>query len=372
MIFNGPNPDKAEISNLFDEFLTCSQPLTDSISGWSPQSPESSSSISPSLSPEASPPPEPFPFITGIHSRISIPQPFKPTVPKRKIVQTEQPLKRTAAKKAKKEPAVPLVPPEGASEADIDMCKKARRRKQNRDAAQTSREKKKRYLQGLEQQVCDLKKENQRLMELLEASQRENRVLKGEPADPPAAAGGSMFLPPLDPSAATPTLQEAKPEQPIVKKETPVATEKAKMNITVKTEPSTTFESAVFSLPQQPEVVLCLVTLFPILLLLLLALESTVRLASMEMQSSPPSSPQYRQAPHASPCPSPPRQPSIYRTSSSTCPPSPSRAMKPPSAEVQQCRLPTKFRSGSHLFSDHMTRPPPLVPIHLSLVAGAA
>lgn len=249
MIFNGPNPDKAEISNLFDEFLTCSQPLTDSISGWSPQSPESSSSISPSLSPEASPPPEPFPFITGIHSRISIPQPFKPTVPKRKIVQTEQPLKRTAAKKAKKEPAVPLVPPEGASEADIDMCKKARRRKQNRDAAQTSREKKKRYLQGLEQQVCDLKKENQRLMELLEASQRENRVLKGEPADPPAAAGGSMFLPPLDPSAATPTLQEAKPEQPIVKKETPVATEKAKMNITVKTEPSTTFESAAGSGP---------------------------------------------------------------------------------------------------------------------------
>lgn len=121
---------------------------------------------------------------------------------------------------------------------DVSADKKEKRRKQNRMAAQTSREKKKRYLVGLEEQVQELTAKNQELqarINLLEAYNRQghNFAVQAEPLQ--IAAAHTPFL-------TIPKIEKREPFCPYTS-----------------TTGTTTFESAVFSPPQQPEVMVLLV-----------------------------------------------------------------------------------------------------------------
>ena len=122
---------------------------------------------------------------------------------------------------------------DSGSEGSLDACKVARRRKQNRVAAQTSREKKKKYLNGLEQKVQDLTFQNQQIHAQLQAALAENRRLRNLPED--GSKPEKFASPPLLECSAddTPTQISVKAEKTI-----------------------TTFESAVFKFSQPSEVVM--------------------------------------------------------------------------------------------------------------------
>jgi len=91
------------------------------------------------------------------------------------------------------------------SDSNPDTSKKARRRRQNRVAAQTSREKKKRYLTNLETQVSELNQKNSDLLAQLQAAQEENKRLRGQGNQAPTP------LPVLEP----PVLEQAFPASEI-------------------------------------------------------------------------------------------------------------------------------------------------------------
>lgn len=165
-----PCATKSEIGALFDEFMSRSQPLADLSS---PSSPSSVGSISPARGP--CPIGNPLlNFAPPAHTAAAVPSPFQPTLPKRKLSSSAP---ASTNKKAK------TVKPAEEDMDDALKSKKARRRKQNRVAAQTSREKKKRYLSGLEQKVSDLQSLNKDLMAKLEAAQKENQRLKASHND---------------------------------------------------------------------------------------------------------------------------------------------------------------------------------------------
>lgn len=96
---------------------------------------------------------------------------------------------------------------EGADGADVS--KKARRRKQNRVAAQTSREKKKKYLTNLENQVNCLNQQNMDLQAQLLALQEENRRLKegSSPSDMPSLITSIVKAEPQSESYSMPALK---------------------------------------------------------------------------------------------------------------------------------------------------------------------
>jgi regulator of replication initiation timing len=119
------------------------------------------------------------------------------------------------------------------SGSDSVDLKVARRRKQNRVAAQTSREKKKKYLNGLESQVQDLSDQNQKLQAQLQAALEENKRLRK------AQEGNHNHLSFVKSGPMLPLESQAQPRN-------------------LKTEVITTLESAVFVFPQPSEVVMTL------------------------------------------------------------------------------------------------------------------
>jgi len=187
-------------------------------------------------------------------------------------------------------------------------------------AAQTSREKKKKYLNGLEETVSKLQKKNDSLMAQLRVAQAENDALR-------AAQGGDLtcksapVLPLKTPVVTAPSLPPL---------EAPSLASSTGMNfspITVKTEPSLgsgtqtpliAFESAEFYYRQQLEVIRA------VMIFLLSAWTWTFSLLLLLL--SPPASPS-RRTPSPAPSPSTlaPRKISILSAesplpSSKTCP----------------------------------------------------
>jgi len=144
---------------------------------------------------------------------------------------------------------------ESTDSEDANSSKKARRRKQNRVAAQTSREKKKRYLTGLELQVQQLTEQNKNLQSRLQSLEHENRRLLDD-SKPKLETYQAFDLPSDLPS---PPLSKAF-DLPCPLSKTFSDDTMLTCAISTKKEP-TIFESAVFSFPQQSEMVALFVLL---------------------------------------------------------------------------------------------------------------
>lgn len=231
-----PCAPKAQIGALFSEFLSLSEPCSDLILS------DSSDTII------TSNPSSPLPLMLSVQSpsyqttatdlRFDRPKP----PPKRKVGGSpDMGLKK---KRVKKDDAVV----EQAC-ADVDASKKARRRKQNRVAAQTSREKKKKYLTNLEDKVHALTQQNQDLQAQLQAMQEENMRLKQaqamEKTEDVIQGVDSIITDAVVKTESVDSCFSTDPEQ-------------------TWQQSATTCETAVFSFPQQSEVVAlsCLVCLW--------------------------------------------------------------------------------------------------------------
>lgn len=232
MIKERPCASKVEIGALFDEFLSLNQPYSDVIvnsSQWSHQPQRAYPQIPQDLTLKSdivsSAPSSPDSSACIASSPVLRAQEFCPSSPDSFNKSTKRKSTSTDDSKRKKKSR------SDDNDSDcVDANKKARRRKQNRVAAQTSREKKKRYLTGLESKVQELSDQNLQLQAQLKAALAENvRLKQGHPQSTPAYVPSFVVkAPPLEPEATLTT--------------------------TVKKESAIAFESAVFYFPQPSEV----------------------------------------------------------------------------------------------------------------------
>lgn len=190
--------------------------------------------------------------------------------PKRKSPQAA--VTKATTKRAKKED-------QEATGDDPELCKKARRRKQNRVAAQTSREKKKKYLSGLEQKVQELTDQNAALLAKLKEAQEENLRLRENKWD------GDEVQPSL---AVEPSLSNTKQPSGVKLEEFSYIGDLKPPSATKKQ--AIIFESAVFALPQQTEMMALSLVLQVQFLLQLMAVLPWI-LLKLTQQSRQPSLP---------------------------------------------------------------------------------
>jgi len=191
---------KQEVEKVFDHFLDLDSPydsglniLTDSSSS-SPTSPASSFSSAP-----ASP--------TKLNPSITNGAPL--------IEEGSAPKKHKTSRKRKQSEASTENPKDHGNVDYLDL-KKAKRRNQNRIAAQNSREKKKRYLQDLQNKLRVYMEQNEALLERVKNLEAENKVL----CERTPQANHSHPTNFYHPTQVTNTVRNELPELPLL--ETPI------------------------------------------------------------------------------------------------------------------------------------------------------